>query len=180
MLRTTLAKAHIKRTIRPLYGWTQSTPKSCFLDPAWNRSSNIWPGMAMMKTAGENYTLVGAGRNAEGLAALYVGGDGIDEVLEAGINVFAVWHLADDAEFEILAPAFDTSTAWTDPGTADPPLVYARTSAATAPTATTGLRGQLVQTLGATGGTLTARPIARLIKVVSASKIIVGGLQGTV
>lgn len=178
MLRTTLDKAYIKRTIRPLYGWTQATPKSCFLDPAWDRSTNIWPGMAMMKTAGENYTLVGAGRNAEGLAGLYVGGDGIDEVREAGINAFAVWVLGADAEFEILAPAFDTSTAWTDPGTADPPLVYARTTAATAPTATTGLRGQLVQTVGGTGGTLTARPVARLIKVVSATKIIVGGFLG--
>ena len=180
MLRTTLDKAYIKRTIRPRYGWTQATPKSCFLDPAWDRSTDIWPGMAMMKTSGENYTLVGAGRNAEGLSGLYIGGDGIDEVEEAGVNVLAVWSLGADAEFEILAPAFDTSTAWSDPGTADVDLVYARVDAATTPTATTGLRGQLVATIGGTGGTLTARPVARLLKVVSATKIIIGGLQGTV
>lgn len=180
MLRTTLAKAYIKRTIRPLYGWAQATPKSCFLDPAWDRSVDIWPGMAMMKTAGENYTLVGTGRNADGLSGLYIGGDGIDEVEEAGVNVLAVWSLGADAEFEILAPAFDTSTSWTDPGTADVKLVYARTTAATSPTATTGLRGQLVAAVGGTGGSLTSRPVARLLKVVSATKIIIGGLQGTV
>lgn len=180
MIRTTLDKAYIKRTIRPLYGWTQATPKSCFLDPAWDRSSDIWPGMAMMKTAGENYTLVGSGRNAEGLCGLYIGGDGIDEVEEAGINVLAVWHLGPDAEFEILAPAFDTSTSWSDPGNADVDLVFARTTAATSPTATTGLRGQLVLGVGGTGGSITSRPVARLLKVVSTTKIIIGGLVGTV
>lgn len=180
MLRTTLDKAYIKRTIRPLYGWTQATPKSCFLDPAWDRSTKIWPGMAMMKTTGENYSLVGTGRNAAGFSGLYVGGDDIDEVKDQGINAFAVWVMSSDAEFEILAPAFDTSTAWVDPGTADQVLVYARTTAATTPTGTTGLRGQLVAAVGATGGTLTSQPVAKLMKVVSASKIIIGGLRGTV
>lgn len=168
MLRTTLAKAYIKRTIRPLYGWTQTTPKSCFLDPAWDRSVDIYPGMVAMRTSGENYTLInGTGRPA-GLFGLYIGGDGIDEVADQGINALAVWVLADDAEFEILAPAFDTTLAWTDPGDGTDVLIHASTTGAN--------RGKLVPagTVGA-----SAAPVARLLKVVSASKIIVGGLRGT-
>jgi hypothetical protein len=173
MLRTKLDKAYIKRTIRPLYGWTQATPKSCYLDPAWDRSSPIWPGMAMMKTAGEKYTLINGTGVPAGLSGLYVGGDGIDELEDVGINAFAVWVLGDDAEFEILAPAFDTSVSWTDPGDGTELLIGARTANSGSPTATTGLRGQLVP-MGTSGA--TAKPVARLIEVTSATKIVIGGL----
>src|SRR5690606_33598994 len=82
--------SYIKRTFRPLYGWTQMTPKSVFLDPFWDRSTPIWPGMVMTKAVGENVTLCGAGSGAGGVgtaannvpygfAALYVGGDGRSE-----------------------------------------------------------------------------------------------------
>ena len=168
MLRTTLAKAYIKRTIRPLYGWTQATPKSCYLDPAWDRSVPIFPGMAMMRTTGENYTLINATGTPSGLAGLYVGGDGIDEVLEQGVNAFAVWVLGDDAEFEILAPAFDTALAWTDPGNGTALLIHAQTAGTT--------RGKLVPA-GTAGASVN--PVARLVKVNSATKITIGGLQGT-
>jgi hypothetical protein len=165
MLRVPLDKAHIRRTIRPLYGWSQATPKSCFLDPAWDRSVDIYPGMAMMRTSGENYSLLNGTGVPAGLSGLYVGGDGVDEVRDVGINVFAVWVLADDAEFEILAPAFDTSVSWVDPGNGTDVLVHAHTAGAN--------RGKLVPagTVGASGA-----PVARLIKVSSASKIIIGGL----
>ena len=169
IIRTTLAKAYIKRTVRPLYGWTQSTPKSCLLDPAWDRSTPIYPGMAMMKTLGDNYTLINGVGVVSGLSALYVGGDGIDEPLESGINAFAVWVMGPDAEFEILAPAFDTTQAWVDPGTGVAPLVYAQTTGAT--------RGKLVPA-GTAGA--SSSPVGRLIKVSSATKIVVGGLRGTV
>lgn len=172
MLRTRLAKSYIKRTIRPLYAWTQSTPKSCFLDSAWDRSVQIWPGMAFEKTSGENVTLVSAASHkVVGLGALYVGGDEIDEVLDAGINAFAVWVLGADAEFEILAPAFDTASTWTDPGDGTITLVYAFVDGAK--------RGKLCPA-GASGGTLTTNPVARLLKVNSATKITIGGLSGTV
>lgn len=168
MLRTTLAKAFIKRTIRPLYGWTQSTPKSCYLDPAWDRSTPIWPGMAMMRTSGENYTLLNGVGTPSGLCGLYIGGDGIDEVLDQGINALAVWVLDSDAEFEILAPAFDTTLSWVDPGTGVSTLVYASTTGAN--------RGKLVPA-GTAGA--SAAPVGRLLKVVSPTKIILGGLRGT-
>lgn len=169
MLRTSLDKAFIKRTIRPLYGWTQSTPKSCYLDPLWDRSTPIYPGMVAMRTSGENYSLINATGQPSGLFGLYVGGDGIDEVKEQGINALAVWVLASDAEFEILAPAFDTAASWVDPGNGTDLLVHAQTAGAN--------RGKLVPagTVGA-----SALPVARLVKVVSATKIIVAGLRGTV
>ena len=166
MLRTRMATSYIKRTIRPLYGWTQSTPASCFLDPAWDRSVNIWPGMVFMRTSGENVTLLNATGVPYGLGALYVGGDGIDEPLDAGINAFAVWKLAPDAEFEVLAPAFDTTATWTDPGDGTELLIYGQTAGAN--------RGKLVPA-GTAGA--SAQPVARLLKVNSATKITIGGLR---
>lgn len=170
MLRVPLSKAYLKRTIRPLYGWTQSTPKSCFLDPAWDRSVDIYPGMVMSRTSGENYTLLGASpMTPAGLCGLYVGGDNIDEVLDAGINVLAVWVLAPDAEFEVLAPAFLTTDSWVDPGNGTDVLVYGSTAGAS--------RGKLVP---AGGTSPSAMPVARLVKVNSATKITIAGLRGTV
>lgn len=172
MLRTKMATSYIKRTIRPLYGWTQSTPKSCFLDAAWNRSVPIWPGMVFCKTSGENVTLLGSGTGTAanqipyGFGALYVGGDGIDEPLDAGINTFSVWVLSPDAEFEVLAPAFDTTQTWTDPGDGTEALVYASYTGSN--------QGKLVPS-GGTGA--SSQPVARLLKVNSANKITIGGLR---
>lgn len=173
MLRTPLAKAYIKRTFRPLYGWDQMTPKSQFLDTAWDRSVAIWPGMAMMKTVGENVTLLDATGYPYGFSGLYIGGDGIDEVLEAGVNATAVWVMSDDAEAEVLAPAFDDAVSWSEPTDGTWKLVHAWVTGAH--------RGKLAPA-GAvlSGHTLSTRPLARLIKVNSASKITIGGLVGTV
>lgn len=171
MLRTTVGKSWIKRTVRPLYGWTQATPKSQYLDPAWDNSVDIYPGMAMMKTSGENVTLLDGTGVPHGLAALYEGGDGIYEISEQGINVCAVWVLSDDAEFEVLAPAFDDSVAWTDPGDGTFTLVHAWTSGTK--------RGRLVPAGTPVGtDTISAKPVAKLIKVNSAAKITIGGLAG--
>ena len=161
-----MSKSYIKRTIRPLYGWTQATPKSCYLDPAWDRSVPAWPGMVYMKTLGDNVMLIDGTGIPYGLGDLYVGGDNVDEVEYAGLNVFAVWVLAPDAEFEILAPAFDTTQTWADPGDGTETLIYAGTTGAN--------RGMLVP--GGTAGA-SSQPVARLIKVVSANKIVIGGLR---
>lgn len=166
MLRTRLNSSYIKRTFRPLYGWTQMTPKSVFLDPAWDRSTPIWPGMVMTKGVGENVTLIGGtGQIPYGFSALYVGGDGIDEPLDVGLNVFAVWVMTPDAEAEVLAPAFDTSLTYTDTSGAET-LLYAGTTGAN--------KGKLVVT--GTSGATTA-PVARLLKVNSATKITIGGIR---
>lgn len=166
MLRTTMAKAYIKRTIRVLYGWTQSTPKSVFLDPAWDRSVPVWPGMVAARTSGEQFTLIGTGMVPYGFIANYIGGDGIDELLDQGINASSVWVLAPDAEMEVLAPAFDTTLSWVDAGDGTEQLVYASTSGAN--------RGKLVP---AGSPNASTQPVCRLLKVNSATKITVGGLR---
>ena len=174
MLRTRIAKSYIKRTFRPTYGWTQQTPKSTFLDPAWNRAVPIWPGMVFTKGVGDQVSLVGAYSSTDapyGFGALYVGGDGIVEPLDAGINTFAVWVMTPDAEAEVLAPAFATNATWTETAGTET-LVYAIT------TNTNGRQGKLVPAgYSVSGDTLTTTPVARLIKVNSATKITIGGLR---
>jgi hypothetical protein len=96
-----------------------------------------------------------------------VGGDGIDELLYAGINTFAVWVLGPDAEFEILAPAFDATATWTDPtdgsGAA---LVSVSTSGSN--------QGMLVPSTASP--TTQTQPVAKLLKVNSSTKLTIGGL----
>lgn len=169
MLRVPLSKAWIKRTLRLLYGFTQTTPKSQFLDPAWDRSVAIYPGMVAMNTSGDKVTLINGTGQPMGLFAEYIGGDGIDEPDLRGVNATAVWSLGVDSEFEVLSPAFDTGSSWTDPGDGTKRLVHAIVDGAN--------RGKLAPA-GQTGrGTLSTLPVCRLLKVDSASKIIVGGLQ---
>jgi hypothetical protein len=124
--------------------------------------------MAVAHFGGDDYGAIDATADPAGLAALYVGGDDIDEPLDSGIDAFAVWVLGPDAEFEVLAPAFDDAASWAD--TADGTDVYVFASDGT------GARpaGQLVPA-GAVGDE-TTEPVARLISVVSDSKIIIGGL----
>lgn len=166
MIRTRLNSSYIKRTFRPLYGWTQMTPKSCFLDSAWDRSTPIWPGMVMIKGVGENVSVPAATSDIPyGFSALYVGGDGVDEPLDVGLNVFAVWVMGPDAEAEVLAPAFDTALTYTDTAGAEL-LLHAQTTGAS--------KGKLVP---AGTANCTTAPVARLLKVNSATKITIGGLR---
>lgn len=165
MLRVPLSKPYLKRTIRPLYGWTQTTPKSMFLDPAWDRSINIWPGMVMMKTLGDNVTLLNGTGKPMGLAGLYVGGDGLDEPNEVNINAFAVWVLERDAEFEVLAPAFDNTLTYTEPGNGTDTYLYAATAGAN--------RGKIVP---AGAANASANPVCTLLKINGPSKLTIGGL----
>lgn len=171
MLRVTMDNIAQKRTIRPLYAHHQATPYACFLDPAWNRSADILPGMVMTKLAGEVVTLFGAGSSAAnhevfGLSALFVAPTlGIDELRSIGHNVFAVWVGDNQSVFEVLAPAFATSATWTNP--------------------TTGAKVPLRVTIGAhadgvgkltpeaAGATVSSKVAGHLIQVVSATKIIV-------
>jgi len=175
MLRTRIATSYIKRTIRPLYSATQATPKSVFLDSDWDRSIDIYPGMVFARTTGENVSLIGATNGTPedevpyGFGALYVGGDGIDEVLDSGINAFSVWVTAPDAEFEILAPAFDTGSTWNDSNDGTEVLVHAIVDGAN--------QGKLAPAGQSGRGTLSNDPVARLVKVNSATKITIGGLR---
>lgn len=182
MIRTYLSNDYVKRTIRPLFAWTQATPKPCFLDPGWTRAIPLWPGMGYVRSGGDLVAPAGAttaqmgGKTMNaattqtpiyGLGALYVGGDGIDELLYAGINAFAVWVLSPDAEFEILAPAFDATQTWTDPTDGSGSTLVGVSIGATSN------QGMLVP--WASSGSISA-PVARLLKVNSSTKITIGGL----
>lgn len=205
MIRVPISRSYIKRTIRVNYGWTQATPKSGFLDPNWNRSVPIWPGMVFMKTlgasgytspyqsygatsGGPNYTLINATGVPAGFVGNYIGGEGIDELLDVGLSALAIWVLDPDAEFEILAPAFDANLSWSELGNGTDTLVYARTAnlagavglnglggaiASGSYTGTYGLQGQLVLASDANKST---QPVARLIAVNSNLSITIGGL----
>jgi hypothetical protein len=167
MLRTPLNLNYLKRTLRPLYANTQATPQGVLLDPAWDSSVDIYPGMALMKTSGQNVTLINGTGTIFGLADFFEAPVlGIREITDSGVNACAAWILGPDAQFQVLAPAFDTSVTWTDPGDGTTTLVSAYTSGAK--------RGQLCP--AGTAGAATAA-IARLIAVNSASSITIGGLQ---
>lgn len=172
MLKVPASLSYIKRSLRPQYANTQATPKSVFLDPAWS-GVDIYPGMAMVKQAGQQVTLAAATTDrVYGLAAFYEAPVlGIKEITDQGINATAVWTMGPDAEFAVDSPAFDATQTWTDPASAgQPTLIVAYTSAAGAK------QGQLAP--AGTANT-TSLPFARLLQVVSPTTIVIGGLNGT-
>lgn len=155
-----------KRTIRPLYAQTQATPYGGFLDPAWDRTVDIYPGMVMTKLAGEVFTLQKTGTQQPfGLAALFVAPTlGIDEVRATGTNLFTVWTGAIDAVFEILSPAFDTTADWTLPTDGTRKMIFS--------TLTAHAQGPGKLTTGVAADRDTT-PIAELLDVVGTTKIVI-------
>lgn len=174
MLRTTLAKAHIKRTIRPLYAFTQATPVDCVLDSDWDRSVDIYPGMCAMRKASaaagtsEEVTLVDGTGMPFGLFGMYVAPTyGIDEVADQGVDSIAVWVLNSSAEFVIDSPAFDADATWTFPTDGTDLLVHAYTGAGGSD------RGVLAPS---TASNITTKPIARAVSRPSTNQLIIRGL----
>jgi hypothetical protein len=172
MIRTTLDKAYIKRTLRELYSHSASTAADMVLDPAWDRSVDIYPGMALMLKAdaaagaSDYVTLVDATGVPYGLCGVYIApGYGIDEVADSGVNAVPVWKLSEGSEFEVLAPAFDTTETWTFPTNGTALLVHVQTAGAD--------RGKLVPA-GATGA--STAPVARAVSRPSTDSLIITGL----
>jgi len=155
-----------KRTIRPLYANHQATPYGGFLDPAWDRSKDILPGMVMAKQSSEQFTLyTGAGAQKPfGLSALFVAPVlGIDEVRYTATNLFTVWVGDSQAVFEVLAPAFDPLASWASQTDGSRIMLGAtKTAHASGP----GLLSPL-------GANVSTEPIAELIMPVGTTKIIV-------
>lgn len=172
MLRVTADNVHQKRTIRPLYAYTQATPQACILNPEWDFSQDILPGMAVTRINGQEAHLFGAGPDAAthevwGLAALFAAPSiGIDEVRPTGTDHFAVWVGGNDSQFEILAPAFDTSATWTV--TSDGSKTPLRVTLEGHPEGP----GKLT-TAAAAEGSVSAKVAAHLVDVVGTEKIIV-------
>lgn len=162
MLKVPLSNVTYHRTCRPLLANTQATPTPGFLDPAWGRTFDIHAGTVMKRKYGEVFEpSTAAGDKHVGVAALTVApSQGIDEVAGTGGGFFTVWLGDNQSQFEILAPAFDTTATW--PSTDGP-------SAAAHPIyLTSNAQGKLTTT-GANAGNAAAT----LISVVSSTKIVV-------
>lgn len=133
-----------KRTLRPLYAQHQATPYAGFLSPNWTKAVDIYPGMVMAKLAGEVFTLAGTAAGggvlpaagstpsvsnvrAWGLSDLFCAPTlGIDETQyphDSSLNVFTVWQGGPGNAFEILAPAFAASQAWSETASSDGQII---------------------------------------------------------
>lgn len=170
-------KAFYKRGLRSLYTTTQATPKDLFLDPAWDNSVDIAPGMVCMKTLGDLVTVINGVGTPYGLFGIYEApSEGLLEVTRSGINAMPVWVLSADAEMQVInaagnAKGFDDTVSWVDPGDGTTTLITYYSAGAK--------RGRLVPvgTSSAGGNTVASTPIARLLRVDSATSIVIGGLQ---
>lgn len=159
MFRVPLSNPHIKRTLRPLFAQHQATPWPGFLDPNWDRSFDILPGTVMVRVTKEIFRpFTGAdGEVPFGLSALFAAPRlGVDEMTDTGQNLFTVWVGGPDSEFEVLAPAFDTTATWT---LADDGSVQLLTGNA---------QGKLTP-----AGATPQNAICELVDVVSVDKIVV-------
>lgn len=166
MFKVPLSNPAIKRTLRPLYAQHQATPQACFLDPNFNRSFDILPGTVMARSTKELMTpFTGAtGQKPYGLSALFVAPVlGIDEVIDTGQNLFAVWVGNADSQFEVLSPAFDKTGDWSLPTDGSIKLL------------TGNAQGRLTPT-----GATAANAAAELLNVVGADKIIIRPVRPTV
>lgn len=175
MIRTTVDKVDIQRTIRVHYSHAAALPTDCLLDPAWDRSIDIFPGMAMMQKAtaasgaSSVVSLVDATGLVFGLCGVYIAPNyGIDEPRDAGVNAIPVWVMSEAAEFEVLDPAFDSSATWTFPTDGTPLLVHAYTGAGGSD------RGVLAP---AGASNITSKPVARALSRPATNRLIITGLS---
>lgn len=183
MIRTPMNLNYLKRTIRPLYANTQATPKATFLDPAWLAAPtlDIYPGMALMKISsvaagGQVVRPVDGTGYAYGLADFFEAPTlGIRQISDSGINACATWVLDDDAEFQVLPPAFDSSLGWATAMTGNTAGANLKVFYYTS----TAKQGQLA--IGASAGVISTVAVARLLDVsgTGANAVItIGGLPG--
>jgi hypothetical protein len=185
-------------------GYAQNQPLNVNVVPYTN---NPMMGQQYVATGAEsNYTLLANGAASwgvpAGLVGQYIGGDGIDELIQVNLNAIAIWVLGPDSEFEVLAPVFDPQLAWStvDPGNGQDVFIYARVKALTGanfsvagngnnPLNVFGLQGQLIFAAGNAIdvmpntttpnyalATVSVTPVARLISVNSPQSITIGGL----
>lgn len=159
MFRPPLSNPAQKRTLRPLYANHQATPWGGFLDPDLNVDFDILPGTVMQRLYGEVFAPYtgAAGTVPFGLSALFVAPSlGVNEVSSSGTGLFTVWVGGDQAVFEVLAPAFDTTAAWP---TKTGPSRYMLTA---------NDKGRLT-----TAGVTSENAIAELIDIPSPDKIVI-------
>lgn len=162
MFYAPLSNPNLHRTLRPIYAQHQATPYGGFLDPNWQRTFDILPGTVMARLENEVFTpftptLAASGAVPFGLSALFVAPSlGVDEVTATGTNLFTVWTGNNQAVFEILAPAFDSTASWTTPNNGSITLLTANANGLLTPT-----------------GANNSNSIAELVSVETTSKILI-------
>lgn len=111
MFRVTLQNVDLKRTIRPLYAYSQATPQG-FTLAASEAAKSILPGTVLCNVGNNEVKVADGTLTPTGLSAHFAGTNefGVDEVMDSGIDAIGVWVGGNDSQFEILAPAFDTGT----------------------------------------------------------------------
>jgi hypothetical protein len=165
------ARAFQKRTIRPLYAWHSAVPYAAFLDTttgaitgtlAIGTSTVVYPGMVAVKTTGEQMRLaIGqAAVPAFGLFNNFING-AMDEL--GGGTEIGVWVGGRDAVFEILA----------GPNSSETPLDPAVTWTTGGKNDTVGGVALYANAAGRLSDAAAGLRVARLVEVVSNSKLIV-------
>ena len=154
MIRVSLDNVGAHRTCVPVYEQHQATPYPIFLDEA--ETGDIYSGMALART-GEDTVGIYDGTSGTmrpfGIAAL--DRNSVINDMEGLSSIpFAVWIGGADAFFEVRSPAFDDGATWAVPTDGMTQLVYA-TSGGVLTTVANGV------------------PLAELIEVVSATRIII-------
>jgi hypothetical protein len=168
--RTTLANVNQKRTCASLYT-NAASPQSYTFDANYS-GIDIYPGMvAMMHADGEVTVCSGLAADFPlGLFANFCAPTlGVDEVTTDPNRQIGVWVGGADAQFSVLAPAFDTNADWhVGVDGADVLLCAARGASN---------KGQLtiLANVDTSGYEVDAdaEVVAKLISVVSATEIIV-------
>lgn len=103
------------RTIKPLFAKTQATCQPMTLDSKFTAANgDILPGSVMSCLGDGVVTLCDGTKAPYGLADSFCAPTmGIDEVRVNGDNLMGVWRGGADSQFEIYAPAYDTTAGWT-------------------------------------------------------------------
>lgn len=152
------SQVFLKRTLRPTYALTQATPKSGFLDPNWNRSVPIWPGMAMMKTTGVAYP-----ENAQSYASvsttLTSGSNGVNVNTFTGagtVNVASSANFANSGSVQVATSTGQAVITYT--GSTGTTLTGAQTVYGTGTLATGGVVTQQTDIIAPPSYTATGFP----------------------
>lgn len=174
--RTTLSNLNLKRTLASLY-MSAASPQAFTFDPNY-AGVDIYPGMVMAVHGDGIVTLCSGAATVEplGLAAHFVAPTiGVDEVTTDPTRMIGVYVGGPDAQYSILAPAFDTTKTWAVPTDGTEVLLVAGSGALN--------EGKLCPKPAADDATVgyevlaAAKPIARLVSVPSATEIIVAPVR---
>jgi hypothetical protein len=122
MFRPPASNPALKRSIRPHLRPAPGHDLRRLLGPQLESLFRHLPGTVMCRLTKEIFTpYVGSGNQKPfGLSAFFLSPQlGVDEVTATGTNLYTVWVGGEQAEFEVLAPGFDSTANWTSANVTD-------------------------------------------------------------